>query len=94
MKKTPQQLSEIQEALVQLLTKSKVPQTDMVALMLVMKDDNLGMANLAEYILNEEPSDTEIMNWLGDFMDNHWTPPSKCCANSPRQTVPDHGNGI
>ena len=37
--------------------------------MLVMKDDNLGMADLAEYILHKEPSDTEIMIWLGDYMD-------------------------
>ena len=64
-----QQLSKIQKVLVQLLTKSGVPQTDMVALMLVMKDDNLGMADLAEYILHKEPSDTEIMIWLGDYMD-------------------------
>ena len=68
MEKKSQQLSQIQEVLLQLLKKQGVPQTDMIGVMLMLWDDNSGMADLAEYILNKEPSDTEIMIWTGKYV--------------------------
>lgn len=44
----------------------------MIGVMLVLQDDDLAMANLARYILDDNPDDSEIMIWLGRYIKKYY----------------------
>jgi len=68
MKKKDCQLSDVQEILLQLLRDSEVPQADAIGIMLMLKDDEDTMREMAIWIHDNKPNDTEIMEWFGIFL--------------------------
>ena len=62
------QLSEAQEILLQLLRDAEVPQTDAIGVMLMLKEDEDTMWQMATWIYDNHPNDTEIMQWFGRYL--------------------------
>lgn len=67
-KKKVNQLSEIQKVLLLLLRDAEVPQTDAIGIMLMLKDEEKTMERMAIWIYDNHPSETEIMQWFGNFL--------------------------
>lgn len=68
MNKKDYQLSEVQKVLLQLLRDSEIPLTDAIGIMLMLKDDEDTMREMAIWIYDNKPNDTEIMEWFGTFL--------------------------
>lgn len=54
--------------LLQLLRDAEVPQTDAIGIMLMLKEEEDTMWEMATWIYDNKPSDTEIMQWFGLFL--------------------------
>ena len=68
MKKKDCQLSEAQEILLQLLKDADIPQTDAIGIMLMLREDEDTMWQMAIWIYDNKPNNTEIMQWFGRFL--------------------------
>ena len=66
------ELSEVQQILLQLLKQADMEQTGIITIMLLLKDDEEAMWDLAGYLHYDKATKDEVMNvWIPNYLRAH-----------------------